>query len=892
MSPSASPPTDASDVPLRADVRLLGAMLGDVLRDQGGAALFDRVESARLAARSRRAGDATAAGALTALRGLPEADAASTAGAFSAYFSLINLAERIHRIRRRREHAMEGTAPGSLADVCARLEAAGASRDALRETLERLEIRPVFTAHPTEAVRPALLAKEQRIARALVERMTAGSLTPDENAALLGRIRDEVTAAWQTREHLAQRPSVSDEVENLLFVLVRVVCRIVPHVLEQLEAAAGSAPPSLLRFGSWIGGDMDGHPHVGPDTMRATLRRHRELIARCYAGELRELSRRLTQSPERAAIAPAVMALIDEAREAVPEAFARIPDRHRDMPYTVLMRLAAARVEATAAGEPGGFASPEDLLALVRTVETSLLAGRGHHAGAFAVRRLRRRVETFGFHLAALDIRQDAENWREAAGRQLADATFVERPAPERARLLAAALDAGGAARSEATASDEAIETFRALKDLRAAHGPDAIGLVIVSMTQGPDDLLAPILLAQRAGLADERGAIPLDFCPLFETVPDLEAARATFEALVDDPGYRRHVTQRGGRQAVMIGYSDSSKESGLLASRWALWRAQEQLAESASARGLTLAVFHGRGGSISRGGTRPRRAILAEPPAALAGRLRVTEQGEIITAKYGLRGIAERTLELVTGATLEAALRPAPAPDPRWREIMESVSAGGRGAWRSLVVDDPEFMAYFRAATPIDVIERLAIGSRPSRRRAGGDITSLRAIPWVFSWTQSRHLLPGWYGAGSALQSAADAHGLSTLREMLAGWPFFETLIADIEMVLAKSDLDIARLYAPLAGAPAERIFPILQAEFDRTRQVICAIREQAELLDGEPVLQRSIRLRNPYVDPLNFLQADLLPRWREAGRPEGPLLDALFTTVKGIARGMHNTG
>jgi phosphoenolpyruvate carboxylase len=394
--------------------------------------------------------------------------------------------------------------------------------------------------------------------------------------------------------------------------------------------------------------------------------------------------------------------------------------------------------------------------------------------------------------------------------------------------------------------------------------------------------------------MAGPGGAVPLDVAPLFETVGDLDHAAGTLGALLDDPLYRAHVAARGERQIVMLGYSDSSKESGLAASRWALYRAESALSDVADRAGVELTLFHGRGGTPSRGGSKPRAGILAQPPGVIRGRMRITEQGEIIHAKYGLRGIALRTLELMTGAVLEvsAARGDEPAPPPEYLEIMSAVAGAGRSAYRGLVSDDPDFVAYFRSATPIDIIERLEIGSRPASRRPGGGVKDLRAIPWVFSWVQNRHLLPGWYGVGTGLATAIDAHGHALLHDMAGDWPFFDNLLADVEMALAKADMGIAERYAGLAGEVGERLFPRILAEYARTRELICSLRGISEPLEREPVLQRSIRLRNPYVDPISLLQVDLLARWRGGDRKDPDLEEALKVTVRGIARGMQNTG
>ncbi len=894
--------------PLRRDVGFLGALLGEVLVEQGGGELFERVEAARLAARRRRAGDEAAEAELTAgLAGLDAPVASEVVRAFSAYFGLVNMAERVHRIRRRRDHLLDDEHPqrGSLRDVLDRVAAAGVPLEEVGAALARLRVTPVFTAHPTEAVRRTVLAKEQRIARVLIDRVEHGSMTPGEARANRARLRQEVTLVWQTEEQRPTRPTVADEVEQALFYASEILYRVVPPLYEAISDALGAAygeagarlpvPCPVLELASWVGGDMDGNPNVGAATIRATLARQRHIVLTRYREEVRTLFDHLSQSLSRVDVAPALVARVEELRAAFPQVAREIPERYRAMPYRVLLWFAARRLEAELEGGAEGIAGPGELLADLRLVAASLDAHRGRHAGLFLVRRLIRRVETFGFHLATLDIRQHAEVHRRAAGLLLGVSDFAGRPAGERARLLAAALEASPepeAAGPEGPAG-EALDVFRAVAAARRDAGERAVGPYIVSMAAGPDDALAVLYLARRAGLAED-GQVPLDVAPLFETVADLDGAGAAMTALLAAPVYRRHVAARGHRQVVMVGYSDSNKDAGIAASRWALYRAQAALTASARAAGVDLTFFHGRGGTVGRGGSKPREGVLASPPGTVNGRLRFTEQGEIIHAKYGLRGIAERTLELVTGAVLEASL-PSPARPPAeeaWSAAMDAVAARARGAYAALVYEEPGFEAYFRGATPIDVIERMPIGSRPVSRHGSHRWQDLRAIPWTFAWTQSRHLLPGWYGLGSGLEAAAAAGGEAVLRRMATEWPFFANLLADVEMVLAKADMAIAAHYAGLVDGGGERILAVIRGEYERTREWILRLKGLGEILDGEPTLQRVIRLRNPYVDPMSLVQVDLLQRWRAAGRPEGDLQHALFTTVRGIARGLQNTG
>jgi len=905
MAPDRRPEFSPEHDPLRTDVGFLGALLGAILKDQGGDALFDTVEEVRAGTIAWRSGEAGLDPVADRVAGLGLEPARDLVRAFSVYFQLTNLAEQTHRIRRRRAYLADpdGPQPGSLLAVVRSLSNEGLSRADIRRLLAGLEITPVFTAHPTEATRRTLLQKEQRIARALVDRIQQPDRTPHEDRRIVDRLRTEATLIWQTSEQPATRPTVADEVEHVLFYLSEVVYRVVPALDDALRGALDTVygpsadtddvPCPVVRFGSWVGGDMDGNPNVGADTVVATLERQRELALEHYRAELRHLFEHLSQTESRAGFDAAVRERVEALEAALPEEAGRIPARYADMPYRRMLWLMWAMVGA--AGDDGGYLGPDELLGDLELLAASLRRNAGHHAGLELVERLRRRVATFGFHLATLDLRQDAELHRVVVSKLLGDDAFAGRDAADRAGRIRRALEDPPPA-PEDPDDDVArvLEVLRTVAPARERFGEAAVGPHIVSMAHGPDDVLAVLLLARVAGLTDEDGGVPLDVAPLLETVDDLEAAGPILEAMLSDPVYREHLGRRGDRQLVMIGYSDSSKISGIGASRWALYRAQEVLVEKAEAAGVGLTLFHGRGGTVGRGGSKPRAAILAEPCGAVRGRLRVTEQGEIINGKYGLRGIAERTLELMTGAVLEATAHCEwdAGPDEAWRRAMTTFADASRAAYGELVHDDPDFVPYFRAATPIDVIERMPIGSRPASRRSGAGVEDLRAIPWVFSWMQSRHVLPGWYGVGAGLEAALAGHGRDVLAEMAGGWRLFANLLADVSMVLAKADFDIAERYATLAGDLGGRVFPRLRAAFERTRETVLTVTGEDDLLEREPLLRQEIALRNPYVDPMSLVQVELLRRWRAADRDDPDLERALFETVRGIARGLRNTG
>ena len=893
--------SEAKNQPLTDDIRLLGRILGEVIREQEGHEAYQLVERIRkLSVAFRLKHDAQAGRSFDKLlKSLSGEQAVMVIRAFSYFSHLANIAEDRHHVRRRDIHERTGgLQPGSLAFALERLHQAGVRPHQIAATLQHGFISPVLTAHPTEVQRKSILDAERAIAALVGARdslQTERELR--ENESLL---RARTTQLWQTRMLRYSKLSVADEVENALSYYQATFLRQIPKLYAELEEALpGHDLNSFLRMGHWIGGDRDGNPNVTADTLRHALSRQCEVALRHYLTELHELGAELSISARLAQVSPAMQRLAE-----------RSPDRneHRmDEPYRRALTGMYARAAATllqltgtealrhAVAPQDAYASPAELLADLETIEESL---RSHHAQALIAPRLKpllRAVKVFGFHLATLDLRQDSEVHRRVAGRVLGDDAFAARPAAERAALLRAALPAPAPRALPADGeTTRTLDVMRTVAVARRRHGPRALGPYIISMAQGADDVLAVLFLAHCAGLRDANGAIDLDVAPLFETVDDLDRATATLGSLLDDDVVRRHLAARGDRQMVMLGYSDSSKISGIAASRWALYRVQEELANRADEAGVALTFFHGRGGSVGRGGGKTREAVLADPCGALRGHLRLTELGEIVHTKYGLRGIAGRTLELMTGAVLETTVlcSPRSRPEPGWTTVMDLVAGAGRADYQRLVHDHPLFDDYFRAATPIDVIERLEIGSRPASRRGGRGVENLRAIPWVFAWTQNRHLLPAWYGVGRGLTEAAAAHDEQTLREMAARWPFFTNLLSDLAMVLAKADLDIAARYAALAGPAGDEVFPIIRARLEETREWVLRLRDEDELLDREPALQRSIRLRNPYVDPISLLQVDLLARWRATDRQDAELEKALFETVRGISQGLQNTG
>jgi len=894
------------DQALRDDVRTLGAMLGDLIREQSGDDLYEFVENARLRAIRRREGNEKPGEELAELvRGLSADQALQVIRSFSTYFQMVNTAEKVHRIRRRREYLRDVVhyQPGGLEDTLIKLKASGLDANGVKDLLDSLSIEPVFTAHPTEPTRRTMLRKEQKIVKHLIDLLNP-TMTPQETDAALQNIRLLATTGWQTDEHPSEQMTVADELEHVLFFVTDVLYRAIPPFYEDIESAITRIygdegrdveVPSLLHFGSWVGGDMDGNPYVNAKTIRETLARQRSLILDLYYKECASIGAKLSQSTDRAEFGQAMLDRIDEYRGVFPNAYHAVPARHRDMPYRVFLRLIQQRLQTTFDDDVFPYEKVGQLIDDIQLIADSLAENKGEQAGLFAVRRLLRRINTFGFHLVTLDIRQDSETHRNVVGECLGEDDWLDMTADARTeRILEAISSRESAPMNLSTQARKTIAVFQAIAFCRRKYGPKAIGPFIVSMTQGADDILSVILLAQWGELHNKRGQVPLDIAPLLETVDDLHNGPAILEALLSSDLYREHLARRDNRQMVMIGYSDSNKDGGLASARWALQNAQEVIVHSAEAQGIELTLFHGRGGTISRGGSKTHVAVLGAPPGTVNGRLRVTEQGEIINEKYGLRGIALRTLEQMTGSVALATAMPRHRGNDRaeWHEMMDVIADESRRAYRKLIYKTPDFYEYFRKATPIDLIERMRIGSRPASRRRQSGIDDLRAIPWVFSWTQARFVLPGWYGIGTGLSKAIDQFGEDAFRDMFSEWYFLRSLTADTEMVLAKSDLGIAELYSKLAGELHDQFFPVIKKEYDLTRKLVLNYSGHESLLDGDITLQRAIMLRNPYVDPMSLMQVDLLSRWRESNCEDEDIFNALLASVNGIAQALQNTG
>jgi phosphoenolpyruvate carboxylase len=863
------------DRPLRDDVKLLGQLLGETLREQGGDELYALVEKVRALSKGARRGDEGAREELASLIHSTSQDAVPVARAFAQFLSLANICEQHHRIRRPPQR-------GTVEDAYRRLVSQGISPDQIHESICNQQVEMVLTAHPTEVVRRTLIQKQNLIADAL-NRRDRPDLTAEERRFIGLELKSEITSIWLTDEIRHERPTPVDEARAGLVVIESSLWQAVPqfvrHMDEILRAGTGKRLPldlAPVRFGSWIGGDRDGNPNVTATVTSDVCHLNRWMAADLLHREVLGIGAELS-----------MVRADDEFMRLVPDA--REP--YRELLRQVRARLARTRdhYEKLFAGRSSSSDPYVDVEELAQPLKECYRSLHACGAGVVADGRLLdllRRLACFGLTLVTLDIRQEAARHSrvlDAVTRYLGLGSYLSWDEAKRQAFLLAELESRRPLIPPDLPADpedlEVLATFR----MMATQPPGTFGAYVISMATAPSDVLAVELLQKEA-----RIPTPVRVVPLFETLSALGTAGDSMRALLAVPWYAR---ERGGRQQVMIGYSDSGKEAGRLAASWALYRAQEDVASACRENGVPVTLFHGRGGTIDRGGGPAHAAILSQPPGSIMGALRVTEQGESIQARFGLPGIALRTLERYTTAVLESTLRTALPPKAEWRTAMDRLAERAEAEYRRVVWEDPAFEAYLGAATPLAEIAHLNIGSRPARRAKGGGVSSLRAIPWVFAWTQTRLLLPGWLGVGEALALALEAGEAEQLAEMAREWPFFRATLDLVEMVLAKADVRIAAHYdAVLAAGPLESVGANLRAAYQRTKAALLAVLGHGELLEGNPVLRRSIAVRNPYVDPINLLQVELLLRTRHGRSTE--LDNALLVTINGIAAGMRNTG
>ncbi|WP_412479969.1 phosphoenolpyruvate carboxylase [Azonexus sp. IMCC34839] len=917
-----NPLDHGKDEPLRDDIRLLGRILGDTVREQEGEAVFDIVERVRQTAiRFARSGDPSSRDELAALLDpLPRDTTQAVVRAFSYFLQLANIAEDEHHIRRRRAHDLVGSPPreGSLVFALDALCTAAVSPEAIGDFFAHALVAPVLTAHPTEVQRQSLIRNHRDLARLLDQRERL-QMTPEEEAENDWALSNAVLTLWQSRMLRPVRLKVIDEVKNGISYFKETFFTELPRLYiqatQQLQKRYPEkiwALPPFFRIGSWIGGDRDGNPFVTAEILREALRLQSAAALSHYLDEVHELGGELPLSDLLVKVTPELVALAEKSTDHSPQ---RIDEPYRRALSGIYARLAATsraldHVEPVrheiGAAEP--YATPEALRADLKVLANSLkLNGSASLAGG-RLRRLLRAVQVFGFHLASIDLRQNSDVHARTVAELLAKAgrcpDYEALPEAERIKLLVEEIATPRPLYSpylnysEETEGELAI--FFAAHELRGKYGAAALPNCIISKTDGVSDLLELSLLLKESGLLlpGEKPRLDVNVIPLFETIEDLQKSAVTMDGLFKLPAYRELLQSRGDEQEVMLGYSDSNKDGGFLTSGWELYKAEIELTRVFRDHGVRLRLFHGRGGSVGRGGGPSYHAILAQPAGAVSGQIRLTEQGEVISTKYGNADTGRRNLEVLLAATLEASLTDHEnkvEPAEQFHGVLDDLSQRAFNAYRGLVYETPGFTTYFRQSTVVSEIASLNIGSRPASRKASDRIEDLRAIPWVFSWAQCRLMLPGWYGFGSAVDGylSANPEGLSVLRRMLKSWPFFASLLSNMDMVLAKTDLAIASRYAELV-ADAElrqRIFSRIKAEWELTRQHLLSILERDELLADNPMLRNSLKLRAPYMDPLNHLQVELLKRHR-AGDTDERVARGIHITINGIASGLRNSG
>jgi phosphoenolpyruvate carboxylase len=911
-----------SSLPLRRDVKLLGQILGEILVSHGGTELFDKVEKIRLMCKTLRThfDNEIYSELKEEIANLKSPMRKQVIRAFSMYFHLINIAEQNHRIRRRRQYQLEDDSivqPDSIESAILSLKENNINEDMIQEVLKKLSLELVITAHPTEAAKRSILEIQQRIA-VVLKKLDYPLLTKRERSKLEESLFNEVTILWQTDELRHNKPSVLDEVRNGLYYFDQTLFEVLPEIHREVEicleknySAKQWDVPNFLRFGSWIGGDRDGNPNVTPEITWETLHKQRKLVLKKYKNVLVDLMKRYSHSTTRVEVSDELVQSLE-----VEEDKYLTNDKKWPVEGEVYRRKFAIIIERLKqVGKTDlGYQSAEELLEDLYVVKRSL---NNHHPAAHelkTIQKLIRQVQLFGFHLATLDIRNHSGEHEAAMTEilrkvQISD-NYAQLSEDEKVKILESILmDPRPLLLLNEDYSPETQQMIQVFQMIRNAHkvfGKRSISVYLVSMTKSASDLLEVLVMAKEAGIyrlhADGSVESQLNVAPLLETIDDLTAGPKIMETLFQMPVYRNHLKVMNDQQEIMLGYSDGSKDGGTLTANWKLYKAQLEIHEMANKYHVGLKFFHGRGGSLGRGGGPLNKSLLSQPAETIGDGVKITEQGEVLSSRYLLEDIAYRSLEQATSTLMLATAHvskeaePGDLRDESWETAIEEISNAALKKYQSLVFGDPDFLTYFNEATPLRELGDLNIGSRPMSRKNRGRFEDLRAIPWVFAWTQSRQLLPAWYAAGTGLESYAlkSEQNLQQLQQMYENWPFFRSTIDNLQMALMKADITTAKEYLSLVEDQkiAERIFSNILEEYERTKAILLKITGDNELLDHTPNIKDSVYRRNPYVDPLNFLQVELIKELRNQNEPSDELLTEVLLTISGISAGLRNTG
>ncbi|MGI8314752.1 phosphoenolpyruvate carboxylase [Halobacillus mangrovi] len=913
--------TNDHTTPLRQDISSLGKMLGNILVHHGGDELLNKVETIRTLTKDLRNNPTqkTYDQLKEEIHSLEPPMRAQVIRAFSIYFHLVNIAEQNHRIRRRREYQLRedhGVQPFSLDSAVQNLKENNFSKEVIQDVLNHLSLELIITAHPTEATKRTVLEIQKRIAT-ILKQLDHPQLTKHEKESLLESLQNEVTVLWQTDELRERKPTVMDEVRNGLYYFDETLFEVLPDIHQELETRLEEAypeedwsVPNFLRFGSWIGGDRDGNPNVTPEVTWKTLQKQRELVLKKYEGVIVELMKRFSHSTSQVEVSEKLVRSVQEQEPLLTKdkKWRAEKEIYRRKFAIILERLRQVGKSET------GYQYADELLEDLKQIQESAITHQPGKGELKKLRKLVRQVELFGFHLATLDIRNHSGEHESAIAELLKKVGIVEDYSSlEESEKLKVLQDVLKDPRpisllnedySEST--QEMLKVFQMIREAHIEFGRRSIEVYLISMTESASDMLEVLVLAKEAGIyrlhTDGTVESNINVAPLLETVDDLVAGPEILKTLFEMGVYNKHLAQHDNHQEIMLGYSDGSKDGGTLTANWRLYKAQQEIHDMARDYNVGLKFFHGRGGSLGRGGGPLNRSLLSQPVETLGDSVKITEQGEVLSSRYMLTDIAYRSLEQAASTLLEGAANVSQESEQghhreeAWEKAMEEISEVSLKEYQSLVFGDKDFLTYFNEATPLQEISELNIGSRPMKRKDSSKFENLRAIPWVFAWTQNRQLIPAWYASGAGLShyaSQSDEH-LAQLKQMYESWPFFRTTINNLQMALTKADIQTAKEYTALVNDQevGERIFNTIVEEYDRTKEVLLQISGDQELLDHQPTIKDSVRLRNPYVDPLNFLQVELIKELRQNEDINDDILKEVLLTISGIAAGLRNTG